>query len=90
MDTAGNLFGTASLGGAWNEGVEFVASRFQDGDIDGDDSVDVKDVFSLIDYLFGGGFQPVGSADVNDDGIVDAADIFYLIDFLFANGAAPI
>jgi hypothetical protein len=60
------------------------------GDVDGDGSVTITDVFSLINFLFAGGSVPVGEADVEGDGGVSVGDVFYLINRLFANGPAPI
>src|SRR5262249_50226665 len=60
------------------------------GDANGDGSVDVDDVFYLINHLFALGPPPIGSADVNDDGNVDVNDVFYLINYLFAGGPSPL
>jgi Dockerin type I domain len=59
------------------------------GDANGDGSVNVADVFYLINYLFAGGPAPVCTADVNLDGQVNISDVFYLINYLFAGGPAP-
>jgi hypothetical protein len=59
------------------------------GDANGDGSVDIADVFYLINVLFASGPFPFGASDVNGDGNVDVADVFYLINFLFASGPAP-
>jgi Bacterial Ig-like domain/Dockerin type I domain len=60
------------------------------GDVNGDTSVDVSDVFYLLNYLFAHGPAPLASADVNGNGNVDIADVFYLINFLFAGGPVPV
>jgi hypothetical protein len=60
------------------------------GDVNGDGSFNVADVFYLINFLFAGGPPPVGESDMNGDGVVDVADVFYAINALFAGGAAPI
>jgi hypothetical protein len=60
------------------------------GDASGDGSVDVADVFYLINYLFAGGPVPLGAADANFDGTIDITDVFYLINYLFAGGPAPV
>jgi hypothetical protein len=62
---------------------------FLGGDVSGDGTVDVGDVFYLINTLFASGPAPVGSADANGDGHVDIADVFYLINYLFAGGPPP-
>jgi hypothetical protein len=60
------------------------------GDANGDGSVNVNDIFYLINFLFAGGPAPKGRANVNGDSAVSVQDVFYLINFLFAGGAAPI
>lgn len=59
------------------------------GDVNGDGSITMADVFYLINYLFAGGPAPVGSGDVNADGNTTAADAIYLIQYLFAAGTPP-
>jgi hypothetical protein len=59
------------------------------GDADGSGTVDVSDVFYLINFLFAGGPAPLGCSDVNGDDHVDISDVFYLINYLFASGPAP-
>jgi CSLREA domain-containing protein len=60
-----------------------------EGDVNGDGTVNVADVFYLINFLFAGGPIPKGRANVNADTSIDVADVFYLINFLFAGGPAP-
>jgi CSLREA domain-containing protein len=60
------------------------------GDADGNGTLDVADVFYLINYLFAGGPPPVNEGDVNGDGVTDIADVFYLVNTLFASGPAPV
>ncbi len=59
------------------------------GDVDVDGSVNVNDVFYLINHLFAGGSASLGCADLNESGTVDVADVFYLINYLFAGGPPP-
>ncbi|HKC23393.1 MAG TPA: choice-of-anchor Q domain-containing protein, partial [Thermoanaerobaculia bacterium] len=59
------------------------------GDVNGDGSVDVSDVFFLINALFAGGPLPPGLANVSGDSTVGVADVFFLINTLFAGGPAP-
>jgi hypothetical protein len=59
------------------------------GDANGDGSVDIADVFFLINFLFASGPLPPGLANVNEDSAVDIADVFSLINALFAGGPAP-
>jgi photosystem II stability/assembly factor-like uncharacterized protein len=75
--------GSATLGGAFTYVPE-------NGDANGDGTIDVADVFYLINALFASGPAPVGAADVNGDGVVDIADVFYLINDLFAGGPPPV
>jgi hypothetical protein len=60
------------------------------GDADGNNVLDVADVFYLINVLFASGPAPLHPCDANGDGNVDIADVFYLINYLFAGGAAPV
>ena len=59
------------------------------GDADGNGTVDIADVFFLINHLFAGGPAPVHGSDANGDGTLDIADVFYLINALFAGGPGP-
>jgi hypothetical protein len=61
------------------------------GDVNGDFSVDVADVFYLINNLFAGGPAPASAcqADANHDSAKSVNDVFYLINYLFAGGPAP-
>jgi predicted outer membrane repeat protein len=59
------------------------------GDVDGNGTVNLADVFFLINFLFAGGSLPPGLADVNQDASVNISDVFSLINALFAGGPAP-
>jgi photosystem II stability/assembly factor-like uncharacterized protein len=59
------------------------------GDVNGDGTIDIRDVFSLLDHLFANSAPPGGRLDANGDGHIDIADVFYLINYLFAGGTAP-
>jgi hypothetical protein len=59
------------------------------GDVNGDGSVNVGDVFFLINFLFAGGPVPPGLANVNGDSATTVSDVFSLINELFAGGPAP-
>lgn len=65
------------------------AAACRSGDVNWDGSIDVADVFYIINALFAGGPVPICPGDVNASGSVDVADVFYLINFLFAGGPAP-
>jgi parallel beta-helix repeat protein len=61
------------------------------GDANGNLTVDVADVFYLINALFAGGSQAVTTCrgDANADAAVTVADVFFLISYLYAGGPAP-
>lgn len=50
------------------------------GDMDGDGTVDINDVGTLIDHLLLGGANP--AADFNNDGEINIVDLSNLIDYL--------
>jgi hypothetical protein len=60
------------------------------GDVDGSGTVDVADVFYLINYLFASGPPPLGCSDANGDSHIDVTDVFFLVNYLFAGGPAPL
>jgi uncharacterized repeat protein (TIGR03803 family) len=86
----GWLYGLASGGGPLGGGTIFRIPILPFGDVDGDGTVSILDVFWLVNYLFADGAAPKGPADVNGDGVVDVLDVFDLINFLFAGGAPPV
>ena len=51
-----------------------------EGDLNGDEEVDVTDVVELIDMVLAGIYDPTG--DINDDGEVDVTDVVELIDMV--------
>jgi M6 family metalloprotease-like protein len=61
------------------------------GDLNGDETIDIADVMSLINYLFleGTAPDPLELGDANCDGEVDIADVMYLINYLFLEGSPP-
>ncbi len=63
------------------------------GNVDGspDHDINQQDIDYLLDYMFGGGPDPVPpcSADVNGDGSIDIGDVTYLINFVHQGGPAP-
>ena len=52
------------------------------GDVNGDGSVDVADIATIISKMAGDGGSPSDAADVNGDGTVDVADIATVIDIM--------
>ncbi|MCX6832795.1 MAG: dockerin type I repeat-containing protein, partial [candidate division Zixibacteria bacterium] len=61
------------------------------GDANGDATVDISDVVSLIAYIFSGGPapEPLEAGDASCDAAVDISDVVYLISYIFSGGAAP-
>jgi hypothetical protein len=59
------------------------------GDVNGDGSVDVADIATIIDVMAGNGQSSMegvlSPADVNGDGSVDVADIATVIDIMAGN-----
>jgi len=61
------------------------------GDINRDNSIDILDIQSLIDYLYRSGEQPgiIESADIDNNGIINILDIIRLINYAYKDGPAP-
>jgi len=92
VDPVGTPLGTDQRGAKRVVGVRCdsgASERTPCGDADGDGSVNVGDVFYVVNYLFAAGPVPVGLANVNGDATIDVNDVFFLINALFANGQAP-
>ena len=76
-------FGTKSKYEAtdgWKNFTNIIETDFKDepkGDVNGDLTVDVADIASVIDVMAKGGID--AAADVNSDGVVDVADIATII-----------
>jgi len=90
-------FGARSFVVVWdspNEGEsgEVFARRycFPKGDVNFDGTIDVLDIFYLINRLFAAGPAPLDSGDANGDTFTDVLDVFHLINFLFAGGPPPV
>ena len=66
-------------GSAW---VDMTASTR--GDVNGDGSVNISDVTTLIDLLLGGGTISNPAADCNQDSSVNISDVTSLIDYLLS------
>jgi hypothetical protein len=60
------------------------------GDVNFDGTIDVLDVFYLINRLFAAGPAPLDSGDANGDTSTDVLDVFHLINFMFAGGPSPV
>ena len=68
-----------------SEGLLFLTSLFQSGDVNQDGVVDVADIASVISVMAGSAEYPLSSADVNGDGAVDVADISSIISIMAEN-----
>lgn len=76
----------ASTDGTAQPATCLVTVYTESGDLNSDGFVDISDVTSLIDYLFGGNETSVATknADVNSDGKIDIDDVTSLIDTLLS------
>jgi hypothetical protein len=63
-----------------------IAPKTMRGDVNGDSSVNIADVTSLIDYLLSGNVDGLNlaAADCNNDTNVNIADVTTLIDYLLS------
>ena len=61
------------------------ANQHKEGDVNGDGTVDVADIASIISVMAGETSVSFEKADVNSDGFVDVADIAFVIDIMAAN-----
>ena len=55
------------------------------GDINGDDSVDILDVVMLVNYILSGDTSELDGADINNDGEVNILDIVALVNIILSN-----
>jgi len=55
------------------------------GDLNGDDSVDILDVVMLVNYILSGDTSELDSADINNDGEVNILDIVALVNIILKN-----
>jgi hypothetical protein len=80
-----------SAGTTYGGDMTFTSVSCPRGDENGDSTVNVADVFYLLNTLFSGGAQPAdpSAADANSDGTVDIQDVFFIVNYLFAGGPAP-
>ena len=71
----------------WKEFTNIIETDFKDelqGDVNGDMTIDVADIGSVIDVMAGSAGVSPAEADVNGDGVVDVADIGTIIDQMAA------
>jgi hypothetical protein len=65
--------------------------RFQRGNVNGDNAVDIADPVATLLFLFAGspGGPCVDAHDSNDDGRIDLSDAIYTLSALFSGGPVP-
>ena len=71
-------------GGPSNPGYFTAKNAGLRGDVNGDGSVNISDVTTLIDLLLGGGSISNPAADCNQDSSVNISDVTSLIDYLLS------
>lgn len=69
-----------------SDSIDYEELSAVEGDVNGDGTVDVADIATIIDIMAGVGADPVSvrTADVNGDGTVDVADIASVISIMAA------
>jgi hypothetical protein len=88
--TIGQPTTTLSSAGSFTLQAGFWRSEGLRGDANASGTIDVADVFALINHLFAGSAIPDAClANANGDGVLDVADVFFLVNYLFAGGPAP-
>ena len=78
--------GTVVYNGSVAKNIDVVISKpaVTRGDVNGDSSVNISDVTTLIDLLLGGSTISNPAADCNQDGSVNISDVTALIDYLLS------
>ena len=61
------------------------------GDANHDGGVDISDLTYYVDYMFGGGLEPIcpEEFDNNNDCALDISDLTYYVDYMFGGGPDP-
>jgi hypothetical protein len=62
------------------------------GDVNADNRINISDVVYMINWIFGGGPEPIPDqfvGDVNCDSTANVSDVVYLINYIFSGGPAP-
>ncbi len=96
LDNAGNVYVTGVyayvVDGRDYLTIKYVQCLAKPGDADGDSTIQISDIVSLINHLFKDqpALNPLCRGDANADGNVLLSDIVYLINYLFKSGPAPI
>jgi len=55
------------------------------GDLNGDDSVDILDVVMLVNYILSGDTSELDGADINNDGDVNVLDVVALVNIILGS-----
>jgi hypothetical protein len=86
----------ADLGGHFGEGISWFtrecAPSYIVGDVNYSGYIDIDDIVYLINYVFGGGPEPMpelAAGYASCDQSVDIDDIVYLINYVFQGGPEP-
>ena len=58
---------------------------FNNGDLNGDDSVDILDVVMLVNYILSGDNSELDGADINNDGDVNVLDVVALVNIILGS-----
>lgn len=78
---------TARISGTdLNDNCIVTVLQAQQGDVNGDGSINIADVTALIDLLLNGASYYNAPADLNQDGSVNIADVTALLDYLLNGG----
>ena len=86
------VVGVAALCGVASFSVSLAETDFfLRGDVDGSSRLEMRDVLSVLRFLFLEGEEPscLDAADSNDDGKLDLSDAIYVLGHLFLGGPAP-
>lgn len=59
-----------------------IGDEFPKGDVNGDGSVNISDVTTLVNIILGKGTDTNGMADVNEDGWVNISDVTLLVNII--------
>ncbi|MBR2238764.1 MAG: leucine-rich repeat protein [Prevotella sp.] len=88
FNSSNSLFGVMhapASSAAWTSYSTITIKTQKQGDVNGDNTIDVADIATVIDVMAGSADVSSASADVNGDGTVDVADIAAIIDTMAAN-----
>lgn len=69
----------------------FIPPSGQEGDLNGDNRVDLADIVYLVNFLFEDGPppNPLAAGDLNGDCFITLSDLIHLINYIYNNGAPP-